>query len=77
MNISAEKLAQIAAGADPDGQEAHRTHSATLRYDLTTSSAVKVQLDVQKDRSGPNYTVDGFNRFGNARLLTATYDVVF
>ncbi len=69
--------ADIAAGADPDGQEAHRTHSATLRYDLTTSSAVKVQLDVQKDRSGPNYTVDGFNRFGNARLLTATYDVVF
>ncbi len=69
--------ADIAAGADPDGQEAHRTHSATLRYDLSTSSAVKVQLDVQKDRSGPNYTVDGFNRFGNARLLTATYDVVF
>lgn len=69
--------AEISAGSDPDGQEAHRTHSVTLRYDLTTSSAVKVQLDVQKDRSGPNYTVDGFNRFGNARLLTATYDVVF
>ncbi|MBS0349418.1 MAG: hypothetical protein JSR69_23475 [Proteobacteria bacterium] len=69
--------AEISAGADPDGQEAHRTESLTLRYDLTTSSAVKVQLDFQKDRSGPNYTVDGFNRFGNARLLTATYDVVF
>lgn len=69
--------ADISAGSDPDGQEAHRTQSLTLRYDLTTSSALKVQLDVQKDRSGPNYTVDGYNRFGNARLLSATYDVVF
>ena len=67
----------VASGADSEGQEAHRTTSFTLRYDLTTSSAVKVQLDLQKDRSGPNYTIDGVNRFGDACLLTATYDMVF
>lgn len=67
----------VSSGAESDAQEAHRTTSFTLRYDLTPSSAVKVQLDLQKDRSGPNYTIDGYNRFGDARLLTATYDMVF
>lgn len=70
-----------AVGSPSDGQEAHRTMVYTLRYDLTPSSAIKVQYDVQKDRSGPTYTLDGSgvmgNRFGNARLLTATYDMVF
>lgn len=69
--------ANASAGSDPSGQEAHRTQSLTLRYDLSTSSDIKIQYDLQKDRSGANYTVDGFNRFGNARLLSATYDVVF
>lgn len=69
-------------GADPDGQEATRTTSLVVRYDLTTSSALKVQFDSQKDRSGPNYTLDGSgtvagNRYGNARLLTVSYDMVF
>ncbi len=71
-----------AGGADPDGQEATRTTSLVLRYDLTTSSALKIQFDSQKDRSGPNYTLDGSgsvpgNRYGNARLLTVSYDMVF
>lgn len=72
----------LSQGADPDGQEAHRTTSLSLRYDLSTSSALKVQYDHQKDRSGPNYTLDGSlrvpsNRFGDARLLTVAYDLVF
>ena len=67
----------VSSGAESDAQEAHRTTSLTLRYDLTPSSDIKVQFDSQKDRSGPNYTIDGYNRFGNARLLTATYDMVF
>lgn len=74
-------LAIQSAGSDPNAQEAHRTTALTLRYDLTTSSAVKIQYDYQKDRSGPGYTLDGSgnaqNRFGDARLLTVTYDVVF
>lgn len=72
----------LSAGANPDGQEAHRTTSLTLRYDLDTTSALKMQYDSQKDRSGPDYTLDGSgrvpsNRFGDARLLTVAYDLVF
>jgi hypothetical protein len=70
------------AGADSKAQEAMRTTSLVLRYDLTTSSDIKIQFDSQKDRSGPNYTLDGSgsvpgNRYGDARLLTISYDMVF
>ncbi len=65
--------ANIANGGDTDGQEKHETMAYTLRYDLTTSSAVKVQYDVQTDKSGPNWSPN----YGNARLLTLTYDMVF
>lgn len=67
----------LSSGADPDGYEAHRTTSYTLRYDLTTSSALKVQYDHQKDRGGSTNTMDGANRLGDARLLTVAYDMVF
>jgi hypothetical protein len=53
--------------------EGHRTIALTLRYDLTTSSAIKLQYDSQKDQSGKNWSPN----YGNSRLLTATYDVVF
>lgn len=70
-----------ADGTDPTALEATRMTSLTLRYDLSTSSDLKVQLDIQKDLSGPNYTLDGgtvmTNRYGNSRLLTVSYDVVF
>ncbi len=53
--------------------EGHATVALTLRYDLTTSSAIKIQYDRQNDQSGsawvPNY--------GDSRLLTATFDTVF
>lgn len=83
VTVSNYRLQAItAAGTPSDATEAHRTTSLTLRYDLTTSSALKIQYDHQRDRSGPNYTMDGSgtvltNRFGNARLLTMTYDMVF
>lgn len=47
--------------------------SMTLRYDLTTSSDLKVQYDYQTDHSDPAYTPN----YGTARLLTFTYDMVF
>lgn len=65
--------ANLSAGGDPNGQEAHENRSITLRYDLTPSSALKVQFDNQKDRSGSNWTP----RYGDARLLTFAYDQVF
>ncbi|HEX5337684.1 MAG TPA: hypothetical protein VFW53_04535 [Gallionella sp.] len=77
-------LAVATNGADPSAQEGHYTVALTLRYDLSTSSAVKAQLDMQRDRSGPNYhpnyNLDGVGNsrpYGNADLLTVTYDMVF
>lgn len=71
----------ISSVSESDAQEATRMTSLTLRYDLTTSSDVKIQFDNQKDRSGPNYTLDAgnvlTNRYGNSRLLTVAYDMVF
>lgn len=60
------------AGTD---SEKHTTYSATLRYDLTPSSALKVQYDYWKDRSGVTFA--GGQTFGNPRLLSFSYDMVF
>lgn len=77
--------AVVDQGGDPNGLEAHQTRSITLRHDLTTSSVLKVQLDFQRDRSGPNWGIAQNSAsltgrdpaYGDARLLTVTYDVVF
>jgi hypothetical protein len=53
--------------------EAHINLAATLRYELDDSSAVKVQLDQQHGRSVPGYEP----QYGDARLLTLSYDRVF
>jgi hypothetical protein len=69
-----------ANGGDPTALEAHATTSLTLRYDLTTSSDLKLQYDSQKDHSGTNWTVPavpGGTPYGDARLLTLAYDMVF
>lgn len=65
--------AVVDQGGDPSALEGHATVALTLRYDLSTSSAVKVQIDSQRDQSGPNWAPN----YGNARLLTLTYDMVF
>lgn len=77
--------AVVDQGGDPDGLEGHITESLSARYDLTTSSAIKVQLDLQRDRSGPNWGIandmtsaTGYGpAYGNAKLLSITYDMVF
>jgi hypothetical protein len=63
----------VAGEGDPLAQEGHATLSLTVRYDLTTSSVLKAQLDDQRDHGGPNWTPN----YGDARLLTFTYDTVF
>ena len=60
-------------GASPGVPNMQQTISLTLRYDLTTSSALKVQYDSQTDHSDPAYTPN----FGDSRLLTLSYDMVF
>jgi hypothetical protein len=50
-----------------------QTISLSLRYDLTTSSDLKLQYDITRDHSDP-----GFNpRYGSSNLLTFAYDRVF
>ncbi|MFA6014527.1 MAG: hypothetical protein WC742_05620 [Gallionellaceae bacterium] len=63
----------VAGVGDPLGQEGHATVSLTLRYDLTTSSVLKAQLDNQRDHGGPTWEPN----YGNSQLLTFTYDTVF
>jgi hypothetical protein len=60
----------IEASSYPNRQE---TLTLTLRYDLTTNSDVKIQFDSQSDHSDPLYSPN----YGNARLLTLSYDSVF
>lgn len=70
----------VAVGSgDPSGQEGHFNIAYTLRYDLTTSSDIKVQIDNQHDQSGPNWSPNANNSpaYGNAQLLTLAYDTVF
>lgn len=59
--------------AESNAMEAHYTTSLTLRYEVDASSAVKVQYDDQRSRGGPEYAYD----YGDAQLLTVTYDRVF
>lgn len=65
--------AVTALGADAQGQESHIDRSLTARYFLTPQSDIKVQLDMQRDRGGPNWSP----RYGDARLLTLAYDRIF
>jgi hypothetical protein len=77
--------AVVEAGGNPNALEAHQNRSVTLRYDLTTSSAIKAQLDFQRDQSGPGWGIarnggatNGTDPpYGDARLLSVTYDMVF
>lgn len=71
--------------ADPSVLEAHYSLALTLRYELTTSSDIKIQFDRQVDQSGPNWGIASDSSsptgvgtpYGNARLLTVSYDLVF
>jgi len=46
------------------------TRSAVLRYELSTSSALKLQLDRARDHSASPYS-------GNAKAVSLAYDLVF
>jgi hypothetical protein len=60
-------------GANSQAQESHIDRSLTARYFLTPQSDVKLQLDMQRDRGGVNWSP----RYGDARLLTLAYDRIF
>ena len=64
-------------GYVPGDEEKHDNRSWSLRYELTTSSALKAQYDIYNDRNGKNFKTYGYVPIGNSRLLTLSYDMVF
>jgi len=63
----------VLPGAPPSTANSQQTVTLSLRYDLTTSSDLKIQYDDTTDDSDP-----GFNpRYGSSRLLTMAYDLMF
>jgi hypothetical protein len=56
----------------PDATQRDHGWSATLRYELSSSFALKVQYDEFKDRSGSD-----FDYVGNSRMLSISVDTVF
>lgn len=54
-------------------REGHATTSAVLRYDLSSSSALKFQVDRWRDRSDAGYPFI----HGDSTLITLGYDQVF
>jgi hypothetical protein len=53
--------------------DGHRMASAVLRYDIDSTSALKMQFDVWKDKTGPGFT----SQHGDSKLLSISYDRVF
>ncbi|CAK0773012.1 conserved hypothetical protein [Gammaproteobacteria bacterium] len=59
--------------SDPFLMEHHTNLSLVLRYDLTSSSDIKVQYDNWRDQSAPWFS----SNYGYSRLITVSYDMVF
>jgi len=66
----------LVPGATSTPENMQQTLSLTVRYDLSTSSDLKVQYDSTTDTSSPAYQALGYD-YGNAQLLTFAYDTVF
>ena len=50
----------------------------SLRYDLTSSSALKLQYDIFRDHSDAGITsYNGSGRYGNSSLITIAFDKAF
>jgi hypothetical protein len=63
----------VLPGAPASTANSQQTITLSLRYDLTTSSDLKLQYDHTSDDSDP-----GFNpRYGSSRLVTFAYDLLF
>jgi hypothetical protein len=68
------------AEIDSASYEGFTTLGFSLRYDLTPTSALKFQFDRWLDKSGPNFNLNANGTsigYGNARLITFSYDRVF
>lgn len=64
-------------GYTSNDEERHDTRTLSVRYDLTSSSALKLQYDDYRDRSGSAFTARGTVATGDVRLISFSYDRVF
>lgn len=70
----------VAAGFNPNQSEAHSNTSLLLRYDLSTSSALKIQYDHWKNKAQAQFftfTPNSAAPMVKADLLSVSYDLVF
>jgi hypothetical protein len=70
----------VAAGLNPNQSEAHSTTSLLVRYDLTNSSALKLQYDHWKNKAQAQFFIANPYTavpMGTADLISASYDMVF
>ena len=70
--ISYANYRQVVVAA-PDTAEGHSTRTAVLRYDIGESTAVKLQYDIWRDKTAPNYT----SMHGDVQLISVAFDRVF
>ena len=63
----------VLPGAPQSTANSQQTTTLSLRYDLTTSSDLKLQYDSTSDHSSPGFQPN----YGSSRLLTLAYDKVF
>ncbi len=70
QKISADNPLELTDAAD---QEKHRLSSLVVRFDVSSSAAVKVQLDHWQDTSGEWFK----QTYGDANAISLSYDRVF
>jgi hypothetical protein len=63
----------ILPGAPASFSNSQQTYALSMRYDMTTSSDLKLQYDITSDHSDPGFTP----LYGNSGLLTLGFDMVF
>ncbi|MCX7192917.1 MAG: hypothetical protein NTY60_04740 [Proteobacteria bacterium] len=66
-------MSGVLPGAPASTPNSQQTVTLSLRYDLTTSSDLKLQYDDTSDHSDAGFAP----RYGSSRLLTFAYDSVF
>lgn len=65
--------------SNPDWSDERTENLAlSLRYDLSSSSALKLQFDITRDNSTPGITLrNASGTYGDSKLFTIAYDRVF
>jgi hypothetical protein len=71
--VSWSKYRQKLSDPSSAAADGHNTASAVLRYDIDSTSALKLQLDMWKDKTGQGFA----SQHGDSKLFSISYDRVF